>query len=113
MAKDHDLGSHAGRPTSWIAVTAMIVGFAIGGFGLMTGPSWLIFCIGAVIVALGGAFGLAVGILGDVVVDAPRVIPEITNKSVFGTEGRGRRGGSYGETIDTPVRTEAEEMPHG
>jgi hypothetical protein len=91
----------------------MIAGFAIGGLGLVAGPSWPTFWVGAAIVAVGGVFGLAVGILGDVVVDAPRVIPEVTDKSAFGSEGAGRRGGSYGETIDKPIRTEAEELPHG
>jgi hypothetical protein len=96
-----------------MAVALIIAGFAIGGFGLVAGPSWPTFWVGAAIVAVGGAFGVAVGILSDVVVDAPRVMPEITDKSAFGVEGPGRRGGSYGETISKPIRTEAEELPHG
>jgi hypothetical protein len=113
MAQDHDQASHGGRPTSWIAVGVMIAGFAIGGAGLMTGPSWPTFWIGLAVVAAGGVFGLAVGILGDVVVDAPRVIPELTDKSAFGSEGPGLRGGSHGETIDKPTRTDPQELPHG
>jgi hypothetical protein len=113
MAQDHDQGSHGGKPTSWIAVAVIITGFAIGGAALTTGPSWPLFWIGLAVVAAGGVFGLAVGILGDVVVDAPRVIPELTDKSAFGPEGSGRRGGSHGETLDKPVRTDAQEAPHG
>jgi hypothetical protein len=113
MAEDHDLGSHGGRPKSWIAVAVIIAGFATGGIGLVAGPSWPAFWVGVAIVAVGGVFGLAVGILGDVVVDAPRVIPELTDKSAFGTEGGGRRGGPYGEATDKSIRTDPQELPHG
>jgi hypothetical protein len=113
MAEDHDQGSHGGRPTSWIAVVVMIAGFTIGGIGLVAGPMWPAFWAGAAVVAAGGAYGLTVGILGDVVVDAPRVVPELTDRSALGSEGDGRRGGSYGKTIDKPVRTDAQELPHG
>jgi hypothetical protein len=94
-------------------VAVIVAGFTIGGIGLVTGPMWPLFWAGAAVVAIGAAFGLAVGLFGDVVVDAPRVIPELTDKSPLGSEGAGRRGDVHGETIDKPVRTEAEELPHG
>jgi hypothetical protein len=116
MAEEHDLGSHGGRPTSWIAVVVMVAGFAIGGVGLVAGPSWPTFWVGAAAVVAGGAFGLAVGILGDVVVDAPRVIPELTDTSPprpdtspLGAEGDGRPR----ETIERSVRADPQELPHG
>jgi ABC-type transport system involved in cytochrome c biogenesis permease subunit len=64
-------GSHAGRPSSWIAVGVMVAGSAAGGLGLVTGPLWPLFWVGVAITALGGVLALAVGILSDVVVYAP------------------------------------------
>ncbi|OLT28098.1 hypothetical protein BJF79_41895 [Actinomadura sp. CNU-125] len=65
-------GSHAGRPKSWVAVTIIFIGFAIGGAGLVMGPSWVVFGVGAAVIALGGVAALAVDIMSDVVVDDPR-----------------------------------------
>jgi hypothetical protein len=67
-------GSHGGRPSSWFAVGVLIAGFAVGGLGLVFGPTWWVFWLGIAIVAVGGVLALAVGIFSDVVVDAPRDI---------------------------------------
>lgn len=67
-------GSHAGRPSSWLAVGVMMVGSVLGGLGLVVGPSWPLFWAGLAVTALGGVLGLAFGILQDVVVDQPRDI---------------------------------------
>ncbi|HEX6471181.1 MAG TPA: HGxxPAAW family protein [Streptosporangiaceae bacterium] len=64
-------GSHAGRPRSWFAVGVMLVGFALGGVGLVVGPSWPLFWAGVAIAAVGGFLALAVGILSDVIVYSP------------------------------------------
>jgi hypothetical protein len=58
-------GSTRGRPASWVAVAAIIIGFIIGGLGLVA-SSWLIFWIGAAVAVVGGIFGLATGIMSDV-----------------------------------------------
>jgi hypothetical protein len=58
-------GSHHSRPTSWAAVIVMILGFVIGGLGLILGEWWMFWLGGAVVVA-GGIFGLANGIMNDV-----------------------------------------------
>ncbi|XRQ14674.1 HGxxPAAW family protein [Actinomadura welshii] len=65
-------GSHAGRPKSWVAVSIIFVGFVIGGVGITLGPDWVVFGIGAALIAVGGIVALAVDIMTDVVIDEPR-----------------------------------------
>ncbi|GAA4373311.1 HGxxPAAW family protein [Actinomadura sp. NPDC048032] len=65
-------GSHAGRPKSWVAVAIIFTGFAVGGVGVTLGPDWVVFGVGAALVAIGGVIALAVDIMTDVVVDEPR-----------------------------------------
>ncbi|MEU8802004.1 HGxxPAAW family protein [Spirillospora sp. NPDC048819] len=65
-------GSHAGRPKSWVAVAIIFVGFVVGGVGLVMGPDWIVFGVGAALAVIGGIFALAVDIMTDVVVDEPR-----------------------------------------
>jgi hypothetical protein len=66
-------GSHAGRPKSWVAVSIIFIGFVIGGVGIVMGPDWIVFGIGAAVTVLGGIIALAVDIMTDVVVDEPRL----------------------------------------
>lgn len=67
-------GSHVGRPSSWMAVSVMLVGFILGGIGLVAGPSWPLFWAGVAIAAIGGVLALAVGIFSDVIIYTPRDI---------------------------------------
>ncbi|MCW2904610.1 MAG: hypothetical protein JWO67_6875 [Streptosporangiaceae bacterium] len=107
-------GSHSGRTTSWVAIGIMIAGFTVGGVGLTLGPSWPVFWAGVAVVGVGGILALATDIFSDVVLDDPRVIPEIVDYSTFGQRGERRRGGPYGETTDKPTIREPEEpFPHG
>jgi hypothetical protein len=64
--------SHAGRPSSWIAVSVIFIGFLVGGVAIPLGPNWLLFWVGAGIVVLGGILALVVDIMSDVVVEEPR-----------------------------------------
>ncbi|WP_214107616.1 HGxxPAAW family protein [Acrocarpospora catenulata] len=69
--------SHAGSPTSWLAVSVILIGFIVGGValtGLGGGVNWLMFWIGAGISAVGGLLALVFDIFSDVIVDAPRVL---------------------------------------
>jgi hypothetical protein len=106
-------GSHAGRPSSWVAVSIIFAGFLVGGVALCIGPAWVLFWVGAAIVVVGFVVGGMVHIFSDVVVDAPRVIPEIVDYSVFGTRTDKRRGGLAGETLDKPIRSDTQSTPHG
>ena len=104
---------HVGRPSSWAAVSVMVLGFAVGGIGLTLGPSWPMFWAGAALVAVGGIVAMAVGIFSDVILDEPRVLPEQVDYSVFGRR-RGRlRGGPYGETASKEVSSDPQDLPHG
>lgn len=58
-------GSTRGRPTSWAAVAAIILGFIVGGLGLILMTMWLLW-LGVAVVVAGGIFGLATGIMRDV-----------------------------------------------
>lgn len=37
---------HGSTPAAWTAVVLCLVGFTVGGIGLVAGPSWLVFWIG-------------------------------------------------------------------
>ncbi|MFA1548571.1 HGxxPAAW family protein [Actinomadura chokoriensis] len=113
MSKGSAEGSHAGRPSSWIAVTVIFIGFVIGGVALCLGPSWIMFWIGAGVIVAGFLVSWMVHLFSDVVVDAPRVIPEIVDYSLFGSRTSKRRGGDQGEVLRTPVATDTQETPHG
>ncbi|SFN84523.1 MULTISPECIES: HGxxPAAW family protein [Actinomadura] len=106
-------GSHAGRPSSWIAVTIIFVGFVVGGVALCLGPNWILFYAGVGVIVIGMIVSWMVHLFSDVVVDAPRVIPEIVDYSLFGSRSDKRRGGDAGEVIDTPVATDTQQAPHG
>ncbi|MGI5283788.1 HGxxPAAW family protein [Nonomuraea polychroma] len=67
-----NLGSHGGRASSWLAVTIMIVGFTVAGFGL-TATSWTLIWVGVGVFVVGGILALVFDIFTDVVIDAPRV----------------------------------------
>ena len=61
----HGHEAHHGRPSSWVAVSIIIVGFVIGGIALPVGPTWWLFWLGTGIVVVGGIFALSVHILDD------------------------------------------------
>lgn len=67
-----NLGSHGGRASSWLAVTVMVVGFIVSGFGL-TADNWTLVWVGAGVFVVGGILALVFDIFTDVVIDAPRV----------------------------------------
>ena len=106
-------GSHAGQPGSWIAVGIIFAGFIVGGIALCLGPLWIMFWVGVGIVVVGFLVSWMVHLFADVVVDAPRVIPEIVDYSLFGARTAKRRGGDRGEILDLPISTDTEETPHG
>ncbi|MEU7988865.1 HGxxPAAW family protein [Streptosporangium canum] len=65
-------GSHGGSPKSWLAVIVILIGFTVGGVALCLGPNWMLFWVGAGIIAVGGVIALVVDIFSDVIIDAPR-----------------------------------------
>lgn len=75
--------SHGGRLSSWVAVVVMWIGFGVGGVAMVSGPSWWLFWTGVGIVAVGGVIALIVRVFDDVIIDAPRVIPEEAHPAVL------------------------------
>ncbi|TDQ45886.1 HGxxPAAW family protein [Actinorugispora endophytica] len=57
--------SHLGRPSSWIMVAVMVVGFAVAGVGITLGPSWIVVIAGLVLFVVGGVAAYALGIMKD------------------------------------------------
>jgi hypothetical protein len=57
--------SHHGRPVSWVAVGTMMAAFLIGGIGLISGPIWWLFWVGAAMCVVGGLLALATHIFED------------------------------------------------
>jgi len=106
-------GSHVGRPSSWIAVSVMLVGFVVGGLGLVAGPSWPLFWAGVAIAAIGGVLALAVGILSDVVMYSPRDIAFSTDGTdgVSGAAGMKTQAGMSGTTAATQAPGDGAESP--
>jgi uncharacterized membrane protein len=54
-----------GRPMSWIAVAVIVLGFVLGGLGLVLGPTWWLFWAGLAVTLAGMVFGWAIGIMED------------------------------------------------
>ena len=50
---------------SWVAVSIMMAAFLVGGFGLILGPIWWLFWVGAGMCAVGGLLALATNIFDD------------------------------------------------
>ncbi|MDL4776007.1 MULTISPECIES: HGxxPAAW family protein [Thermomonosporaceae] len=110
---EESYGSHAGRPGSWLAVLIIFIGFLLGGIALCIGPLWIAFWVGIAVVAVGVLVSGLVHLFSDIVLDAPRVIPEIVDYSLFGSHTTKRRGGLTGETAHKPIATDTQEAPHG
>ncbi len=59
-------GNTQGRPISWAVVAIILVGFTVGGLGLITGPQWWLFWTGAALAVIGAVVGWVTGIMEDV-----------------------------------------------
>lgn len=49
--------SHGSSPAAWTAVLVALIGFTVGGLGLIPEPHWTIFTIGVVLVLLSVVVG--------------------------------------------------------
>jgi hypothetical protein len=54
-----------GRPVSWVAVGSIMAGFLTGGLGLILGPVWPAFWIGAGLAVLGVLLALSTNTFDD------------------------------------------------
>jgi hypothetical protein len=62
---------HGGRPSSWVAVTVIFIGFLIGGLAIPL-SSWALGAVGLGVVVVGGIIALVVDVMSDVVLDQAR-----------------------------------------
>lgn len=60
----------SGRPVSWIAVAIIVLGFTLGGLGMVLGPTWWLFWVGVAVTVAGLIFAWAIGIMEDYTEDA-------------------------------------------
>jgi hypothetical protein len=54
-----------GRTVSWVAVSIIMAGFLVGGLGLIFGPTWWLFWVGAGATIVGGLLALGTRIFDD------------------------------------------------
>ena len=54
-----------GRTVSWTAVAIIMIGFIVGGFALVFGPTWWLFWVSAALAAVGALLALATNIFED------------------------------------------------
>jgi hypothetical protein len=54
-----------GRAVSWVAVSIIMAGFLVGGLGLVFGPTWWLFWVGAGAAIVGGLLALGTRIFDD------------------------------------------------
>ncbi|MCW2944012.1 MAG: hypothetical protein JWR24_729 [Actinoallomurus sp.] len=99
--------SHAGRPSSWLAVVVIWIGFGVGGAAMVPSPKWWMFWTGVGIVAIGGIIAMSIHIFDDVIIDGPRTVPEERHHSELA---RGAHSEAGGPAIATDPATT---KPHG
>lgn len=54
-----------GRTVSWVAVSIIMIGFAMGGLALVFGPTWWLFWVSLGLAGVGALLALATGIFDD------------------------------------------------
>jgi hypothetical protein len=54
-----------GRPVTWVAVSTVMVGFIIGGLGLIFGPTWWAFWLGLGLAVSGLLLAIAINGFDD------------------------------------------------
>jgi len=59
------LPTYHGRAISWIAVSAIVVAFVVGGLALIIGPTWWLFWASAGLAVAGFLVGAATNIMDD------------------------------------------------
>lgn len=58
------MAHHGNTPAAWTGVTIMLIGWVVGGIGLVTGPSWVLFWIGIALQPIGIIVGKVMAVMG-------------------------------------------------
>lgn len=91
---------HRGHVLSWVTVVLVIAGFMIGGIGLTLGVNMAMVWIGVAAVVAGGLLGAVSDIFADVVLDSPRVLPELAHTTRKGRARLRTTGAEGGHTME-------------
>lgn len=57
--------SHGSSPAAWTAVTLCLLGFTIGGIGMVLGPNWVLFWIGIALLPVSAIVGKVMSAASD------------------------------------------------
>jgi hypothetical protein len=59
------MAHHGSTPAAWTAVVTSLVGFTVGGVGMVIGPHWPTVFVGCALVLVGPLLGKAVASAGQ------------------------------------------------
>lgn len=55
---------HGSSPAAWTAVLICLIGFTVGGIGLVIGPNWPTFAVGVALTLVSGVVGKVMSMAG-------------------------------------------------
>ena len=56
---------HGSTPAAWTAVVISLIGFTVGGIGMVIGPSWPTFWVGCALILVGPIVGKVMSSAGQ------------------------------------------------
>jgi len=56
--------AHGSSPAAWTSITLALIGFVIGGVGLIPTPNWPVFIVGVVVVLVSAPIALIMSVAG-------------------------------------------------
>jgi uncharacterized protein DUF6704 len=59
------MAHHGSTPAAWTAVVTSLVGFTVGGVGMIIGPNWPTFWVGCALVLVGPLLGKVLSSAGQ------------------------------------------------
>jgi hypothetical protein len=59
------MAHHGSTPAAWTAVVTALVGFTVGGVGMVIGPHWPTFWVGCALVLIGPLLGKVLSTAGQ------------------------------------------------
>jgi ABC-type enterochelin transport system permease subunit len=58
------MAHHGNTPAAWTGVTIMLIGWVVGGIGLVAGPNWVLFWIGVALQPIAIIVGKVMAVMG-------------------------------------------------
>lgn len=56
--------AHGSSPAAWTSITVALIGFTVGGIGLIPSPNWIVFGIGCALAVLAAPLALVMSAAG-------------------------------------------------